>query len=104
LSVPPAHAINTHVPPINEQNEKLVAPADHHNTSGQFIPSVHGFHGAVDVSLPGYLTPLDERVIASTQETAEFPFNQDMNSGDVLGIGAHIPSSPSLYYSYHIFT
>jgi hypothetical protein len=41
--------------------------------------------------------PLDKRVIASTQETAEFPFNQDMNSGDVLGIGAYILSSPSLY-------
>jgi hypothetical protein len=81
---------------INEQNEKLVAPADHHNTSGQFTPSVHGYHGAVDVSLPGFPTPLDKRVIASTQETTEFPFNQDMNSGDVIGIGAYIPSSPSL--------
>ncbi|KAN0111251.1 pyranose dehydrogenase 3 [Russula decolorans] len=70
-----------------QKNEKLVAPADHHNTSGQFTPSVHGFHGAVDVSLPGFPTPLDKRVIASTQETANFPFNQDMNSGDVLGIG-----------------
>jgi hypothetical protein len=89
-------------PPINEQNEKLVAPADHHNTSGQFIPSVHGFHGAVDVSLPGFPTPLDKRVIASTRETAEFPFNQDMNSGDVLGIGAYIPSLPSLYPSYSL--
>lgn len=84
-------------PNITEQNEKLVAPADHHNTSGQFIPSVHGYHGAVDVSLPGFPTPLDKRVIASTQETPEFPFNQDMNSGDVLGIGTYIPSSASLY-------
>jgi hypothetical protein len=82
-------------PPINQQSEKLVAPADHHNTSGQFTPSVHGYHGAVDVSLPGFPTPLDKRVIASTQESAEFPFNQDMNSGDVLGIGARLP--PSLY-------
>jgi hypothetical protein len=97
LSPSLTHIINAHVPPINEQNEKLVAPADHHNTSGQFTPSVHGFHGAVDVSLPGFPMPLDKRVIASTQETADFPFNQDMNSGDVLGIGAYIPSSASLY-------
>jgi hypothetical protein len=82
---------------INEQNEKLVAPADHHNTSGQFTPSVHGFHGAVDVSLPGFPNPLDKRVIASTQEDVEFPFNQDMNSGDVLGVGAYIHSSALLY-------
>jgi len=95
LSLSLAHVTNTHWHvSINEQNEKLVAPADYHNTSGQFTPSVHGYHGAVDVSLPGFPTPLDKRVIASTQETAEFPFNQDMNSGDVLGIGAYIPSSP----------
>jgi hypothetical protein len=81
----------THVrPPINEQNEKLAASADHHNTSGQFkfTPSVHGFHDAIDVSRPGFPTPIDTRVIVSTQETAEFPFNKDMNSGDALGIGA----------------
>jgi hypothetical protein len=41
--------------------------------------------------------PLDERVTASTQEDKEFPFNQDMNSGDVLGVGAYILSSVSLY-------
>lgn len=70
-----------------QKNEKLVCPADHHDTSGQFTPSVHGYDGALDVSLPGFTTPLDKHVIASTQETADFPFNQDMNGGDVLGIG-----------------
>lgn len=90
-------------PNIKEQNEKLVAPADHHNTSGQFIPSVHGYHGAVDVSLPGFPTPLDKRVIASTQETPEFPFNQDMNSGDVLGIGTYILSASLIPHSHLIF-
>lgn len=81
---------NTHVS-IDEQNEKPIAPADY-----QFTPFVHGFHGAVDASLPGFPTPLDTRVIASAQETTEFPFNQDMNSGDVLGIGAYIQYSTLL--------
>jgi hypothetical protein len=43
--------------PINEQNKKLAAPAGHHNTSGQFAPSIHGSHGAVDVSLAGFPYP-----------------------------------------------
>ena len=69
------------------QNEKLVAPADDHNTMGQFTPSVHGFNSSVQVSFPGFPIPLNERVIATRQEmAAEFPFNWDMNNGDVLGI------------------
>ena len=69
------------------QNEKLVAPADNHNTMGQFTPSVHGFNSSVQVSFPGLPIPLNERVIATRQEmAAEFPFNWDMNNGDVLGI------------------
>jgi hypothetical protein len=47
---------------------------------------MHGFDGVVQVSLPGFPTPLDQCVIATTQEmAAEFPFNQDMNSGNILG-------------------
>ena len=64
------------------------APADHHNTTGQFDPAVHGFNGANAVSLPGYIFPLDERVIQATEEVQdEFPFVRDMNSGNHLGIG-----------------
>lgn len=70
------------------QNEKFVAPADGHNTAGQFTPKNHGYKGALSVSLPGFKTPIDDRVIATTKElAAEFPFNQDMAGGDVLGIG-----------------
>lgn len=68
--------------------EKLVPPADNHNTAGQFDPSVHSSSGAVSVSLPGFPTALDSRVIATTRElSAEFPFNLDMNDGSILGIG-----------------
>lgn len=72
------------------QNEKWVAPADGHNTAGQFTPALHSTTGAVSVSLPGFATPLDERIIATTKElSAEFPFNQDMGGGSVLGIGLY---------------
>jgi len=63
-------------------------PADHHNTTGQFDPAVHGFNGINAVSLPGYIFPLDQRVIQATREMpGEFPFVKDMNSGNHLGIG-----------------
>ncbi len=73
------------------KNEKLVAPADGHNTTGQFDPTQHGFHGPVLTSLTGNDgIPLDEHVLATTRELAsEFPFRLDMTGGSqgVLGIG-----------------
>ncbi|KAG6816189.1 hypothetical protein H0H87_008018 [Tephrocybe sp. NHM501043] len=69
------------------KNEKWTEPADHHNTTGQFDPSVHGFHGINAVSLPAVTYDVDRRVIQATSELAEFPFNLDMNSGKQIGIG-----------------
>ncbi len=72
----------------SRQNERFVAPADHHNTSGEFDPAVHGFDGINYVSLPGYPRGTDGRVIQVTKELPhEFPFNLDYNSGYELGIG-----------------
>ncbi|KAK0217032.1 aryl-alcohol-oxidase from pleurotus Eryingii [Armillaria fumosa] len=74
--------------PYFRKNERFVAPADHHNTSGQFDPAVHGFDGINFVSLPGYPRSIDGRVIQVTKELpCEFPFNLDYNSGYQLGIG-----------------
>ncbi|THH13764.1 hypothetical protein EW146_g6493 [Bondarzewia mesenterica] len=67
--------------------EHFVPPADHHNTSGQFDPAVHGFSGPVQVSLPGFPQAIDGRVVETTRELEEFSWNQDMNSGFTLGIG-----------------
>jgi hypothetical protein len=69
------------------QNEDFVAPADHHNTSGQFDPSVHSKNGVNFVSLFGFPQPIDSRVIQTTQQLAEFPFRLDYNSGEHIGIG-----------------
>ncbi|KAK0437902.1 aryl alcohol oxidase, partial [Desarmillaria tabescens] len=74
--------------PYIRKNERLVAPADHHNTTGEFDPAVHSFDGVNSVSLPGYPRAIDGRVIQATQElSGEFSFNLDYNSGYHLGIG-----------------
>ncbi|KAG7098292.1 hypothetical protein E1B28_000255 [Marasmius oreades] len=70
------------------RNERLTPPADGHNTTGQVDPSIHGHNGINPDSLPGYPTPMDDRIIKATQElSAEFPYNVDYNSGAHLGIG-----------------
>ncbi|KAJ6569103.1 aryl-alcohol oxidase-like protein [Mycena capillaripes] len=69
------------------KNENFTQPADHHNTAGQFDPAVHGFNGPLSVTLAGFPTPIDPRVIATTSQLKEFPFNLDMNSGSTLGVG-----------------
>lgn len=70
------------------KNERWTTPADLHNTTGEFNPSVHGYDGINYVSLAGYVTSFDYRVMKATTELPdEFPFNLDMNSGYQLGIG-----------------
>ncbi|PPQ80124.1 hypothetical protein CVT25_001423 [Psilocybe cyanescens] len=73
-----------------QKHEKFVPPVDGHNTTGQFIPSLHGFNGMVSVSLPGNNQSVDSRVLAATRQLgSEFAFNEDMSGGDrsLLGIG-----------------
>ncbi|KAJ6588648.1 alcohol oxidase [Mycena capillaripes] len=73
--------------PYMRKNERFSPPVDHHNTTGQFNPAVHGFDGINSVTLSGSPSPIDSRVIGTTTELSEFPFNLDMNSGYHLGIG-----------------
>ncbi|KAK0222762.1 aryl-alcohol oxidase precursor [Armillaria nabsnona] len=76
--------------PYFQRNERFVASADHHNTTGQYDPAVHGFEGITSVSLAEYPSVLDGRIIQATKELSdEFPFNMDYNSGYHLGIGWH---------------
>jgi choline dehydrogenase-like flavoprotein len=71
------------------KNEKWSPPADHHNTQGQFNPSVHSTTGITSVSLPGFDWQIFyDKVIQTTKELPEtFPFNLDTNSGKPLGLG-----------------
>ena len=48
--------------------------------------SIHGYNGPVKISVQD-TTPFDSRIFNTAKLLAEFPFNQDMNSGDSLGIG-----------------
>ncbi|KAJ7693407.1 alcohol oxidase [Mycena rosella] len=73
--------------PYMKKNERFVGASDHHNTTGQFDPPVHGFSGITSVSLAGCPSPIDSRVIQATTQFKEFPFNLDMNSGSTLGMG-----------------
>ncbi|THH15004.1 hypothetical protein EW146_g5405 [Bondarzewia mesenterica] len=73
--------------PYMQKNEKMVAPADNHNTTGQFLPGAHGFHGTLLTSLPGYPMPIDDLVLNATTQVPGYPYNEDMNQGNELGIG-----------------
>ena len=67
--------------------ETLVSPPDNHSTTGEINPAIHGSNGLVKISVQDR-TPLDSRIFNTTTQLAEFPFNEDMNSGDPIGIGA----------------
>ncbi|KDQ32850.1 hypothetical protein PLEOSDRAFT_1098831 [Pleurotus ostreatus PC15] len=73
--------------PYIKKNELWSPPSSNRPTEGEFDPSVHGRHGLVAVSLPSVLQPIDDRVLQTTRENSEFPFNLDVNSGHHLGIG-----------------
>ncbi|KAH9063572.1 aryl-alcohol-oxidase from pleurotus Eryingii, partial [Lactarius vividus] len=66
--------------------EDLVPPPDGHNTTGEINPAIHGLHGPVKISVQEQ-TALDSRIFNTTMELPEFPFNEDMSSGNPLGIG-----------------
>ncbi|KAL0568636.1 hypothetical protein V5O48_013344 [Marasmius crinis-equi] len=76
----------TNIMPYIIKNEKFMQPANGNST--QFDPSVHGFVGVNSVSMSGFpRRDIENRVVQSTEESSEFPFNLDMNSGNQLGLG-----------------
>ncbi|KAK7040117.1 hypothetical protein VNI00_009922 [Paramarasmius palmivorus] len=75
--------------PYIRKNEKFILPLDPHDIIGRIDPSVHGFTGINSVSLRGFpLHDFEGRLIQTSQElTNEFPFTEDMNQGNQLGVG-----------------
>ena len=63
----------------------MTTPADNHNTTDQFDPSAYG-SGPLDISLPGYPTELDGRVLNTSKSLGgRVKYTQDLNSGDLVG-------------------
>ena len=69
--------------------ERLTPSTDDHDISGQIDISAHGTDGPLAVSLPNYPLLLDDMVMKATHELSDrYPFNKDLNAGNVIGIGA----------------
>ncbi|KAJ6589701.1 aryl-alcohol-oxidase from pleurotus Eryingii [Mycena capillaripes] len=73
--------------PYMRKNERFSPPVDHHNTTGQFNPAVHGYDGINTVTLDGFPIPIEPHIFEATGQIEGYPFNLDMNSGFPLGIG-----------------
>lgn len=70
------------------KSEKWTAPADNHNTAGQYNPLFHNHLGNVRVSLIGYRPANDELMMDAAAELGgQYTFNSDMNDGDPSGTG-----------------
>ncbi|KNZ74746.1 Choline dehydrogenase, mitochondrial [Termitomyces sp. J132] len=71
-----------------KKNENFTAPVDHHDVSNQVDLKVHSTSGIMPVSVSGFPTPIDGRIInATSQLKGDFSFNLDINSGNGLGFG-----------------
>ncbi|KAF7416250.1 hypothetical protein PC9H_002515 [Pleurotus ostreatus] len=70
------------------KNEKWTPPADGHDTTGQYDPSVHSTTGINSYSLSGHHQALDPLVFQAGQELGGiFDFKLDYNDGTPLGLG-----------------
>ncbi|KIY69237.1 GMC oxidoreductase [Cylindrobasidium torrendii FP15055 ss-10] len=70
-----------------KKSERYNDPRDGHDATGQYLPEFHSRDGVIGVSVPGYPYAIDKRVMATTEQLEEFPFREDMNSGEQTGIG-----------------
>ncbi|EAU85705.1 hypothetical protein CC1G_12262 [Coprinopsis cinerea okayama7 len=74
--------------PYIKRSEKWTEPADGHDTTGRYNPSVHGNNGLVSVSIVGYSQAIDDAVIdASAELGGDFSYDVDVNDGNQLGVG-----------------
>ncbi|KAI0064255.1 alcohol oxidase [Artomyces pyxidatus] len=73
--------------PYMKKVERLAPPQDDHSTFGEVDPLIHGTSGPLTITLTGYPLTIDQRIIQTTEQLAEFPYNVDMNSGNTIGFG-----------------
>ncbi|PBK74128.1 aryl-alcohol oxidase-like protein [Armillaria solidipes] len=75
------------------KSSRLANPADSHDTTCQEDPSVHG-NGPVQVSVGGFPTDLDERVVDTSKKLGgRFPYTVDLNAGHSVGFPGYMQSS-----------
>ncbi|KAI0642211.1 alcohol oxidase [Trametes meyenii] len=73
--------------PLWKKVERLVAPADHHDTTGEIDPTIHGTKGAISISVHGAPFPTDPHVVDAAKELGGvFELIEDYNSGNPLGV------------------
>ncbi|CDO69332.1 Aryl-alcohol oxidase [Trametes cinnabarina] len=73
--------------PLWNKIERLVPPQDGHNTKGEIDPSIHGTHGAINISVHNAPFPTDEPIIRAAEEIGgDFHPIEDYNSGNPLGL------------------
>ncbi|KAI0712253.1 alcohol oxidase [Earliella scabrosa] len=65
--------------------DKMTAPTDRHDPTGQFDPRVHK-NGILPISVQGFPLAIDPFMFDGAQELDGLPFNLDCNSGDTIGI------------------
>ncbi|KAJ8695628.1 hypothetical protein PTI98_008210 [Pleurotus ostreatus] len=68
-----------------KKHERWSSPVN--NSLHLFRPEVHGFRGMTSVTLSKTRHSIDDRMLKATEESSEFPFNTDYNSGQPLGFG-----------------
>ncbi|KAL0573358.1 hypothetical protein V5O48_008601 [Marasmius crinis-equi] len=87
------------IQPYIRKNERFTPPADSHDTTGEFDPSVHSFDGINGVTLSGFRNQIDTRIIEaskSMENDSDFRFVLDMNAGTELGVGSLDPKIRAL--------
>ncbi|KAK7452787.1 hypothetical protein VKT23_012190, partial [Stygiomarasmius scandens] len=73
------------IEPYYLKTSHISPPTDHHNTTGELDPSAYG-SGPVGVSLPGFPTELDGRVLNTSKSLGgRFEFTEELNSGKLIG-------------------
>ncbi|KAK7434548.1 hypothetical protein VKT23_020157 [Stygiomarasmius scandens] len=73
------------IKPYYLKTSHLSPPADHHSTRDELDPSAYG-SGPISISLPGYPTELDGRVLNTSKSLGgRFKFTEDLNSGKLVG-------------------
>ncbi|KAG6899171.1 hypothetical protein C0993_012714 [Termitomyces sp. T159_Od127] len=70
------------------KNERFTAPVDHHDVRDQVDLAIHSTTGINSVSVSGFPTAIDGRIINATSELkGDFNFTLDFNSGNGVGLG-----------------